>query len=41
MECGFDYMINLKPASGNRSRGVDSPVIREEIKKIVAKLVKS
>ena len=37
----FDSMINLKPASGNRSRGVDSPVIREEIKKIVAKLVKS
>lgn len=37
----FDSMINLKPASGNRSRGVDSPAIREEIKKIVGKLVKS
>ena len=36
----FDSMINLKPASGNRSRGIDSPTIREEIKKIVEKLVK-
>ena len=36
----FDSMINLKPASGNRSRGVDSPAIREEIKKIVEKLVR-
>lgn len=36
----FDSMINLKPALGNRSRSIDSPAIREEIKKIVGKLVR-
>lgn len=35
----FDSMINLKPAFGNRSRGVDDPDIREEIKAVVMKLV--
>lgn len=36
----FDSMINLKPSLGNRTRGVDSPEIREKIIKIVHKLVK-
>jgi hypothetical protein len=35
----FDSMINLKPSQGNRSRGVDSPEIRERIKDIISKLV--
>ena len=35
----FDSMINLKPAFGNRSRGVDSPEIREKVIAIVKKLV--
>jgi|SRR3989344_8076795 len=35
----FDSMINLKPDLGNRSRGVDSPEIREKIKKIIHKLI--
>lgn len=34
----FDSMINLKPALGNRSRGVENPEIREKIKEIVNKL---
>ena len=36
----FDSMINLRPAAGNRSRGVDNPQLREKIKNIVNKLVK-
>lgn len=36
----FDSMINLRPHYGNRSRGVDDPVIREKILRIVGKLVK-
>lgn len=36
----FDSMINLRPSQGNRSRGVSDPVVRERIKKIVARLVK-
>jgi hypothetical protein len=35
----FDSMINLRPSSGNRSRGVDSPKIKEKIISIVNKLV--
>lgn len=35
----FDSMINLKPASGNRSRGVEAPETREQIRKIVERLV--
>lgn len=35
----FDSMINLRPASGNRSRGVDDPVVRERIRDIVTRLV--
>ena len=36
----FDSMINLRPAQGNRSRGVDDVKIQEKIKSIVGKLVK-
>lgn len=32
-------MINIKPAFGNRSRGVENTEIQEKIKKIVGKLV--
>ena len=35
----FDSVINLKPSFGNRSRGVNNPVVREKIRKIVEKLV--
>lgn len=35
----FDSMINLRPATGNRSRGVDDPKVREKIIAIVTKLV--
>lgn len=35
----FDSMINLRPASGNRSRGIDDPVVRERIREIVTRLV--
>lgn len=35
----FDSMVNIKPGFGNRTRGVDSPEIRERIKNIVKKRV--
>ncbi len=35
----FDSMVNLKPASGNRSRGVEDPALRERIRAVVGKLV--
>ena len=35
----FDSMINLRPSSGNRSRSVDDPSIRELIRVVVDKLV--
>jgi len=35
----FDSMINLKPAFGNRSRGIDNPEIREKVIAVVKKLV--
>lgn len=35
----FDSMVNLKPALGNRSRGIEDPAIREKIKEIVGRLV--
>ena len=31
----FDSMINVRPAYGNKTRGVNDPQIREKIKKIV------
>lgn len=36
----FDSMINLRPSSGNRSRGVDAPEIQKKIVGIVSKLIK-
>lgn len=36
----YDSMINLRPASGNRSRGVDDPTVRERIREIVTQLVR-
>lgn len=35
----FDSMINLRPSQNNRSRGVDSPEIREKILVITNKLI--
>jgi len=35
----FDSMINLRPQEGNRSRGVDNPIIQKKIRTIVNKLV--
>ncbi len=35
----FDSMINLRPSQGNRSRGVNDPVIRQRIKEIVKQLI--
>ena len=36
----FDSMINLRPGSGNMSRGVDDPKIQEQIRNIINNLVK-
>jgi len=36
----FDSLINLKPGLGNRTRGVESPEIREKITNIVNALLK-
>ncbi len=35
----FDSAINLRPAGGNKSRGVDSPEIRKKIIEIIHKLI--
>jgi hypothetical protein len=35
----FDSMINLRPAQGNRSRGVDDPIVRARIVDVVERLV--
>ena len=35
----FDSMINLKPSTGNMTRGVDNPKIRKKITKLVGKLI--
>lgn len=35
----FDSMINLKPALGNRSRGIDNLEVHEKVMGIVKKLV--
>jgi len=32
----FDAMINVRPAQGNRSRGVEDPSIQSEIRRVVA-----
>lgn len=36
----FDSVINIRPSRGNRSRGVDDPMIRERIVQVVAGLMK-
>ncbi len=36
----FDSMVNLKPASGNRTRGVEDEAIRAKIRAIVHEMVK-
>jgi hypothetical protein len=35
----FDSMINVRPAQGNRSRGVDSEDVRQAIRRVVSALV--
>lgn len=35
----LDSMINMRPSHGNRSRGVEDPMIRKKIISIVAELV--
>lgn len=35
----FDSMINLRPARGNRSRGVEDRALRERILAVVSALV--
>ena len=35
----FDSVINLRPAQGNRTRGVDDAKIRQKIKEIVNSLI--
>jgi len=35
----FDSMVNLKPAFGNRSRGVEDKETQEKIRAIVTKLI--
>ena len=37
----FDSMINLKPAQENRTRGVDDEKIRQEIRRIVEKIIET
>lgn len=36
----FDSMINIRPAQGNRSRGVENPETQAKIKEVVAKWLK-
>jgi len=35
----FDSMINVRPSLGNRSRGVEDPLVRQRINDIVQRLV--
>jgi len=35
----FDSMINLRPSTGNRTRGIDDVLIQKKIKAIVQELV--
>jgi len=37
----FDSVINLKPAQGNRSRGIENPQIQKRIKEIVERFIKT
>jgi hypothetical protein len=36
----FDTMINLRPSFGNRSHGVDDPVLRDAIAALIDRLVR-
>jgi hypothetical protein len=36
----FDSMINVRPAQGNRSRGVEDDAVRSSIRRIVGSLVR-
>jgi hypothetical protein len=35
----FDSMINVRPAQGNRSRGVEDPAIQARIRQVVTSLI--
>lgn len=37
----FDSVINIRPVQGNRSRGVDDEVLRDEIVRVVSDKVKA
>jgi hypothetical protein len=36
----FDSMINLRPSSGNRSRGVDDPITQAAVAGLVSRVVR-
>lgn len=36
----FDSMINVRPAQGNRSRGVDDVALQSEIRRVVDSLIR-
>ena len=36
----FDSMVNLRPAQGNRTRGVENPETQKKIKEVVQKWLK-
>ena len=36
----FDSMINVRPGQGNRSRGVDSEIVRTRIRLVLSALVR-
>jgi len=35
----FDSMINVRPSQGNRSRSVENPALRQQIVKVVTRLI--
>jgi hypothetical protein len=37
----FDSMINIRPAGGNRSRGIDDPQVRARVAAVIAKRVRA
>lgn len=37
----FDSLINIRPAQGNRSRGVENPKIQQKITEIVSDWIKN
>jgi hypothetical protein len=36
----YDSLINIRPNQGNRSRGIDNPVVRDCVKEIINSLCK-